>query len=61
MLASSPGPSPLRRGLVHTACACTKYSVIFFVKSFVHFLVCMQKIILTKNTELSLNLTPATI
>ena len=28
-LASFPGPSPPRRGLVHTACACAKYSVIF--------------------------------
>ena len=53
-LALSPGPSPPRRGLVHTACACAKYSIIFSVKSFVHFLVCMQKIILTKNTELYL-------
>ena len=57
-LASSPGPSPPRRGLVHTACACAKYSVTFSVtfsvKSFVHFLVLMRKIILTKNTELSL-------
>ena len=39
MLASFPGPSPPRRGLIHTACACSKYSVIFSVKSFVHFLV----------------------
>ena len=48
-----PPPHP-RRGLVHTVCACAKYPVIFFVKSFVHFLVRMRKIILTKNTEFSL-------
>ena len=48
MVASSPG-------LVHTVCACAKYSVTFSVKSFVHFLVHMRKIILNKNTELSLN------
>ena len=38
-VASSPGPSPPRRGLVHTVCTCAKYSVTFSVKSFVHFLV----------------------
>ena len=54
-LASFPGPSPPRRGLLHTACACAKYSVIFSVKEFVHFLVRMRKIVLTKYTELSLN------
>ena len=27
-----------------------KYSVMFSIKTFVHFLVCMQKIILTKRT-----------
>ena len=52
-LASFSGPSPPRRGLVHTAC--TKYSVTFSMKSFAHFLVHMRKIILTKNTELSCN------
>ena len=61
LVASFPGPSPpLRRGLVHTVCACAKYSVTFSVKSFVHFLVCMRNIILTKNTELSLRYTLAT-
>ena len=31
-----PRPLPLRRGLVHTVCTCTKYSVIFSVKSLVY-------------------------
>ena len=31
-----PRPLPLRRGLVHTVCTCTKYSVIFSVKNLVH-------------------------
>ena len=46
-----PPPSPSRRGLVHTVCACVKYSVLFSVKSFVQFLVRMWKIILTKLEE----------
>ena len=56
LLASFSGPSPLKSGLVHTVCACAKYFVIFSVKSFVNFLVHMWKIILTKNTEHSLNM-----
>ena len=53
MLSLVPRPLPPKRGLVHTVCACAKHSVIFSVKSFVHFLVRIRKIILTKNTELS--------
>ena len=51
IIASSPDPSPSRRGLVHTVCACVKYCVIFFVKSFVQFLVCMWNTLLTKLEE----------
>ena len=37
-----PRPLPtVRRGLVRTVYACTKYSIIFSIKSFVHFFVCM--------------------
>ena len=52
LLSFVPRAPPPRRGLVHTVCPCAKYSAIFSVKSFVHFLVHMRKI-LTKNTELS--------
>ena len=48
-LASSPGPSPLRRG--HTLLA---HAQNIPLHGFVHFLVLMRKIIETKNTELSL-------
>ena len=50
-----PRPLPPRRGPVHSVCTCAKYSITISVKSFVHFLVRMQKIILTKNTEIYLN------
>ena len=52
-LASSPGPSPEERPGRHCLCM-REISCYIFVKSFVHYLVCMRKIILTKNTELSL-------
>ena len=39
-LASSPGPSPPRRGLVHTVCACAKYSALFSVKKKLRALPC---------------------
>ena len=49
----------LTKPLVNGFTPCVKYSAIHpnvhSVKSFVHFLVRMQKIMLTKNTELSLN------
>ena len=35
-LASSPDPSPPRRGVVLTVCTCAKWSVTFYVKSSVH-------------------------
>ena len=47
-LASFPGPSPEERPGTH----CLRMHII---KSFAHFLVRMRKIILTKNTEVSLN------
>ena len=53
LLSLYPRPLPPGRGLVHTACACTKYFVIFSIQSSVHFLVLKQKIMQTKNTELS--------
>ena len=39
-VALSPGPSPLRRGLVHTVCTCVL--AIFHKKNFMHLLVCMM-------------------
>ena len=52
ILASFPGPSPSEeRPGTHYL----RMHEIFSVKSFVHFLVRMRKIILAKNTELSLN------
>ena len=45
----TPGLSFTRRDLLHTVWACAKYSVIFSIKSFMHFLVCMRKNIPTKN------------
>ena len=48
-----PRPLPLRRVLVLTVCTCTNNYVTFSVKALCTYLVCMWKIILTKNTELS--------
>ena len=60
-VASSPGPSPPEeRPDTHCLRMREIFSFVFSVKSFVHFLVCMRKIILTKNTELSLRYTLAT-
>ena len=58
---SSGAVSQRGQGWLHTVCACAKYSALFSVKSFVHFLVHMRMIILTKNTELSLRYTLAMI
>ena len=52
-IASFPGPSPPPEERPGTHCL--RMCEIFSVKSFVHFLVRMRKIILTKNTEFSLN------
>ena len=49
MLATSPAPPPFPKERTGTVCACTK---IFYGKKFVHFVICMWKIILTKKSFL---------